>query len=471
MNTRSIFLIPLALAVAGCEPEAASVETRAPSSQTFREAVEAVIPAVVYIQVEARPVSLSGMMPPIPGIPEPMPGHPPLPDAPPLPEAPPDLGPSIGAGSGVIVSPSGYILTSDHVIQQASRVRVTLHDRRQFEAEVVARDPSTDVAVLRIEANNLPVATMGDSETLALGDWVLALGSPLGLQFSVTAGVVSAVGRAIGILSSSMDGEVRTAPLEHFIQTDAAINPGNSGGPLVNLEGQVVGINTAIASPTGFFSGYGFAVPINLARRVAAQLIEFGEVRRAFLGVVLGTVGPADAVAFQLESTQGAAILSVEPGSPAAEAGLELGDVIVGVGDEEVGTVSDLQAILAGLEPGSTAELRVIRYGEAMTIPVRLGMIRSGVRPDPPEPEGPARVGFAIAERGGQLIVAGVQPYSAAARSGIRTGQVILQVNRNTVRTVDDFTSAVRAARENVLSIVVDDPQIGRTIINYELRP
>src|SRR5690606_28450945 len=155
-------------------------------------------------------------------------------------------------------SEDGYILTSDHVVQQADRVTVLLHDRRQFEARVVARDPSTDIAVVKIDASDLPVARLGDSDVLELGDWVLALGSPLGLQFSVTAGVVSAVGRAIGIL----DGNSSSAPLEHFIQTDAAINPGNSGGPLVNLRGEVVGINTAIASPTGFFSGYGFAVPI-----------------------------------------------------------------------------------------------------------------------------------------------------------------------------------------------------------------
>src|SRR5690606_39264239 len=210
--------------------------------------------------------------------------------------------------------------------------------------------------------------------------------------FSVTAGVVSAVGRAIGIL----DGNSSSAPLEHFIQTDAAINPGNSGGPLVNLRGEVVGINTAIASPTGFFSGYGVAVPINLARLFAMQLIEHGEVRRAYLGLVLNDVGPADVKVYGLEAAQGAEVVSIQAISPAAKAGVELGDVIVGIEGEEVQSVSDLQAALAVLEPGTVAVLDVIRYGERRRIPVELGLMRSGIRPEPPPPiPGPPRVGFA----------------------------------------------------------------------------
>src|SRR5690606_18209070 len=188
---------------AGCRDEPEEIAARAPSSQTFHQAVEAVLPSVVYIQVEARPARMGGLF----GL---------------MPEPPPEQSPTEGAGSGIIVSEDGYILTSDHVVQKADRVSVMLHDRRQFEARVVARDPSTDVAVVKIDATGLPVARLGDSDRLRPGDWVLAVGSPLGLQFSVTAGVVSATGRAIGILA----GQQRTAPLEHFIQTDAAINPG-----------------------------------------------------------------------------------------------------------------------------------------------------------------------------------------------------------------------------------------------------
>lgn len=449
-------LIPILFAAVlpiTCRSESEQVAARVPSGQTFRGAVDAVLPAVVYIQVEALPVMGGGFLPPLPGLPE---GH-------------PDLGPSIGSGSGILITSDGYILTSDHVVQQADRVRVTLHDRRRFEARVIARDPSTDVAVVKIEGQGFPVARFGSSDELALGDWVLAVGSPLGLQFSVTAGVVSAVGRAIGILGSAEDGQTRTAPLEHFIQTDAAINPGNSGGPLVNLDGEVVGINTAIASPTGFFSGYGFAVPIDLARRVADQLIRYGYVRRAYLGVVLNDVDPADAKVYGLTTAQGAEVVSVQPDSPAEKAGVRIGDVILGIGGDSVGTVSDLQAALAEIDAGSVAQLDVVRYGERLRIPVRLGMIRSGVRPEPPPPlEGPTRLGFAVSEEGGQVMIAAVRPYSAAARAGLRPGQAILEVNRKGVTTVDDFLQAIRGVKDGVVSLTIRDPRYGAVIVNYE---
>ncbi|HEX6940522.1 MAG TPA: trypsin-like peptidase domain-containing protein [Longimicrobiales bacterium] len=448
IRSRWVRVALAAAPLAGCGPDADEIAARAPSSQMFHQAVEAVLPAVVYIQIEARPVSLQGLF-----------GE--------APEDAPGPSPAEGAGSGIIVSQDGYILTSDHVVQQADRVSVMLHDRRQFEARVVARDPSTDVAVVKIEGQNFPVARLGDSDRLALGDWVLALGSPLGLQFSVTAGVVSATGRAIGILN----GQQRTAPLEHFIQTDAAINPGNSGGPLVNLAGEVVGINTAIASPTGFFAGYGFAVPINLARRVAAQLIEHGYVRRAYLGLLLSNVDAADATVYGLDAAQGAEVVSLEPASPAAKSGIRLGDVIVGIAGRPVATVSDLQAALATLEPGRTVPVDVIRYGRTLRIPVELGLIRSGVKPEPPPVEGPTRVGFVLAVDGGRLIVASVRPYSTAARAGVRQRQIIVAVNRQAVHTIEEFVAAVNRSGRDVVSLEVIDPELGPMIINYELRP
>jgi len=454
-RTTAITVALLALTLAGCRErmEVERAAGRIPSGTTFRSVVDAVLPSVVYIQVEARP-RIAGELPFF---------HPQLPE-----EQMPDLPPALGAGSGVILNRDGYILTSDHVVQEADRVLVRLSDQREFEARVIARDPSTDVAVLKIDAHNLPTARLGDSDALLPGDWVLALGSPLDLRFTVTAGIVSAKGRSIGILDSR--GPAAAAPLEHFIQTDAAINPGNSGGPLVNLAGEVVGINTAIASPTGSYTGYGFAVPINLAKRVAEELIRHGEVRRAFLGVLLADVDAADVKAYNLDAARGAEVVHVQENSPAARAGLRLGDVVTSVAGEEVETVSDLQAKLAALEPTSTTTLEVRRAGRTIEVPVRLGVIRTGIRPAPaPEPDSGVRAGFAIATQGGRPVVAAVRSYSAAARAGLAAGQIILAVNGRDVRTVRDVMEAIARTENGVLSLVVHDPRIrGRMIINFE---
>jgi serine protease Do len=298
---------------------------------------------------------------------------------------------------------------------------------------------------------------------------VLALGSPLGLQFTVTAGIVSGTGRTLGILRQNrVREETQAAPLEHFIQTDAAVNPGNSGGPLVSLGGEVIGINTAIASPTGAFAGYGFAIPSNLASRVADQLIRFGEVRRPYIGVGLDEVTAADAEVYGLEVPEGAEIKYVEEGSPAAGAGLEIGDVIQTVEGVRVRTVGDFQAALAQLDPGTVGQLGVVRFGERLQVPVRLGMIRSGIVPEPePEPEGPTRLGFAVQGRAGAVVVTAVRPLSAAARAGVRPGQVILRVNQREVQSPAGMLEALEAAGRDVVSLIVQDPQIGRTIINY----
>jgi S1-C subfamily serine protease len=395
------------------------------------------------------------------------PGTPPAPGAPLLP---------LGSGSGVFFRDGGYVLTNNHVVQEAERVTVTLHDRRRFEAQVVARDPSTDIAVVRVQGDNLPVARLGVSDSLRLGQWVLALGSPLGLQFTVTAGIVSATGRSIGILAAptreAPGQEIQAAPLEDFIQTDAAINPGNSGGPLVDLAGRVVGINSAIASPTGTFAGYGFAVPIDLARVVADQLIRFGEVRRPYLGVSLDDVEPVDVRVYSLPSPAGAEVVRVEPGSPAARAGVTLGDVIVQLGATRVATVAELQAALARLQPEAATTLRVVRYGKEVTVNVTPGVVRSGTRPQPrPTTDAPTRAGLQLAERGGRVVVAGVDPYSAAARAGVRPGQTIVTANGRAIGSAGQLVEAVRSASNGALSLVVEDPQLGRVIINFELRP
>ena len=381
----------------------------------------------------------------------------------------------LGSGSGVFFREGGYILTNNHVVQEAERVTVTLYDHRTFEAQVVARDPSTDIAVVRVQGDKLPVARLGDSDSLRLGQWVLALGSPLGLQFSVTAGIVSATGRSIGSLAGSARGDGaapnQAAPLEDYIQTDAAINPGNSGGPLVDLDGRVIGINSAIASPTGTFAGYGFAVPIDLARVVADQLIRFGEVRRPFLGVALDDVDPVDVRVYSLPSPTGAEVIRVEPQSPAARAGIRLGDVIIRIGDTPVATVAELQAALARMEPERPVRLRLYRGGKETEVSLTPGIVRSGTRPRPvAAAEGPARAGLQVAQQGGRVVIGGVQPYSTAARAGVRAGQVIVSANGREISTVDQLADVVRNASNRALSLIVDDPQAGRMIINYELQ-
>jgi serine protease Do len=457
----SVLLTTTLVLLAGCRDETArdrlpgtpaAARGGAPSSETFGAVVDAVLPAIVFIQAEARPAVTQRPM--FPGMQQP----------------PGELLP-VGAGSGVIYTPDGLILTNNHVVQQADRVTVMLYDRRQFEAEVVARDPSTDVAVVRIEGEGFPAARLGDSDGVRLGDWVLALGSPLGLEFTVTAGIISATGRSLGILGRGMREDPQAAPLEHFIQTDAAINPGNSGGPLVNLAGEVIGINTAIASPTGAFAGYGFAIPSNLARVVADQLVQFGVVRRPFLGVSLDNITAADAQVYGLATAEGAEVRRIEPGSPAEQAGMQLGDVVLAVGDVPVASVGDLQVALAQLPPGSTAQLRVVRFGEEVRLSVRLGEIRTGVVPERrPEPaEGPGRLGFAVVEQGGAVVVVGVRSFSAAARAGVRPRQRIVEVNRRPVASAAQVEAAVRDAGRDVVSLIVEDPQVGRIIINYRM--
>lgn len=360
-----------ALLLAACSPSPDGVDARPAAASHvpdagFRNVVADVLPAIVFIQAEtAPPAGIEYLMPH---------GHP-------LQEEPL----MVGIGSGVLYTADGYILTNNHVVQDAERVMVVLHDRRYLDARVVGRDPSTEVAVVKIEGNGFPTARLGDSDAIGIGDWALAMGSPLGLQFTVTAGIISGIGRDLGILRAQPGANAgQTAPLEHFIQTDAALSPGNSGGPLLNANGEVIGINTAVAGAQGGPSGYGFAIPSNLARHVADQLVRHGEVQRSYLGVMLRNVTPEMARAHALERVEGAAIHELEHGGPAHRAGARQDDVIVGIGDHRVRTVSDLQARLAQLEPGSTLALRVIRDGRETDVDVELGVVRTTGQPAVP---------------------------------------------------------------------------------------
>jgi serine protease Do len=376
-----------------------------------------------------------------------------------------------GAGSGFVVSRDGYILTNAHVVDGADKVTVRLLDRREFTARVVGTDPSTDVAVLKIDATGLTPAPLGDSDAARVGEWVLAVGNPLGerLTFTVTSGIISAKGRALDLPNSS------ARSIQDFIQTDAAINPGNSGGPLVNVRGEVIGINTAIASPTGSYAGYGFAVPIGLARQVMDQLVKSGRVERAALGIAVRDASAEDAAYVGLPAPRGVLVQDLEPSSPARRGGLQPGDVIVAVDGTPVDYVSQLQERVAFRKPGEVVALEVARKGGARaTVRVTLQAVADGApaaaRADAAdEPEGadkaPVRgLGIRVApldeaaaqqlalpaEARGGVLVAGVDEGSpAAGRLAAGTGgpDVITAVEGAAVRTPDELRAALGRVR------------------------
>lgn len=273
--------------------------------------------------------------------------------------------PRVGTGSGVIISEDGYIVTNNHVVANAEDIDVTLYDNRSFKATVIGTDPSTDLALIKIEAADLPTLAFQDSETVKVGEWVLAVGNPFNLTSTITAGIVSAKARNINILREQF-------AVESFIQTDAAINPGNSGGALVNLRGGLIGINTAIASPTGAYSGYGFAVPSNIVQKVVEDLLEYGTVQRGVLGVMIRNVDGSLAREKGLEVSQGAYVDSLLANSAAGEAGIRPGDVIVAVDGKAVRNTSKLQELIAQRRPGDEVRITVSRDGREQTIPVTL---------------------------------------------------------------------------------------------------
>ena len=273
--------------------------------------------------------------------------------------------PARGTGSGVILSNKGYIVTNNHVINGATSVEVVLHDKRKFTAQVIGTDPSTDLAVIKIEGEQLPVIDLADSDAAKVGEWVLAVGNPFELTSTVTAGIVSAKGRNINILEGKRS-------IESFIQTDAAVNPGNSGGALVNTKGQLLGINTAIATPTGTYAGYSFAVPINLVKKVVQDLIDFGQVKRGFLGIMIQEVDADLARVEGLTVSQGVFVNDLVPNGGAAEAGVKIGDVIVGVNGQKIRNVPELQEKIASRNPGEAVNLTVIRERQSQDLVVKL---------------------------------------------------------------------------------------------------
>ncbi|HEV8318932.1 MAG TPA: Do family serine endopeptidase [Vicinamibacterales bacterium] len=322
----------------------------------FASVAEHVKPAVVFIRAERRERVTNRRLPP---------GFEDFFQVPRRPQI------EQGSGSGFIVSQDGYILTNNHVVQGADRVTVRLYDNREFSAKTIGTDPTTDVAVIKIQTTGLPTVRLGDADSTKIGNFVLAIGNPLGenFTFTVTAGIVSAKGRLLAGLNQS-----RYA-IQDFIQTDAAINPGNSGGPLVNVRGEVIGINAAIASETGYYAGYGFAIPINLARTVMSQLIATGHVQRAVMGISIQPVRPEDAENARLPEIRGVVVSDFTPpdDSPAKRAGVQEGDIIVAVDGQPIESIAQLQQRVGFKKPGETVQVTVVRQGGVRrTIPVRL---------------------------------------------------------------------------------------------------
>src|SRR6266568_4008368 len=355
-----------------------------------------------------------------------------------------------GSGSGFIVSADGYILTNNHVVAGADKVTVKLYDKREFTAKVVGTDPNTDVAVIKIETRGLPTAQFGNSDSTRVGEWALAIGNPLGeaFAFTVTAGIVSAKGRLLQGLQQS-----RYA-IQDFIQTDAAINPGNSGGPLVNIRGQVIGINSAIASETGLSAGYGFAIPINLARTVMDQLVKTGHVERAVMGIGITDADENDAAAVGLKQITGVGVRSyTDDNSPAKKAGIELGDVIVALDGQPIDNTPQLQQKVAFKKPGESVEITVLRQGakpkgEASTKEEMLGV---SVQPLTQDDAQNPRLKPVI-DRGGGLVITDVAPDGPAyqrLRSADDPGgpDIIVAVNNVTTRTRAALREALRKVK------------------------
>lgn len=367
-----------------------------------------------------------------------------------------------GLGSGVIVSSDGIIITNNHVVEGADNIKVRLIDEKEYPAEIKGVDPRTDLAVLKIDAKNLPFLKFGDSDKARVGEWVLAIGSPLSpeLAHTVTSGIISAKGRS-GLFDSGK--------YEDFIQTDAAINPGNSGGALVNLQGELIGINTAIASRTGGFMGIGFAIPSNLANKVMTDILQKGKVVRAWLGVVIQDVNNEIANALNLKTPSGALVSSVQENSPAEKAGLKSEDVIIRFNGKPVKNSRELSAMVAATDPKTEVTLIILRDGKEKEIKVKLEerpedqQVTTQVQPKAVE-----KIGLEVSDITTELVqryqlkvkkdavvITSVEPNSVAAQSGLRVGDIILKINRKDVKSVSDYNK------------LIGDVKAGDTVLFY----
>ncbi|HEX2695796.1 MAG TPA: DegQ family serine endoprotease, partial [Acidobacteriota bacterium] len=367
---------------------------------------------------------------------------------------------SMVQGTGFFITADGYILTNNHIAEDSTKNTITTLQGNDYEAKVVGTDPKTDLALLKIEAKDLPFATLGDSALVKVGEWVLAIGNPLGMEHTVTAGIVSAKGRQLGV-------GMNVPTYQDFIQTDAAINRGNSGGPLVNMRGEVIGINSNILSPTGGNIGIGFAIPSNMARKIIAQLKDKGKVTRGRLGVVMQDVTDGMRKQFGIKAAKGAIVTTIEPDGPAEKAGFKQYDVIVEINGQPIEDSNDLKFKIADMEPGKKITVKVIRDGKEITLmptieemepEVEKGQATSadkdvGLSLAPMTPSLARRYGYRTTEG---LLVTEVRNYSEADKAGLATGDIILEANRQKVATVREFEGILKktASGEEVILLV-----------------
>lgn len=382
--------------------------------------------------------------------------------------------PQMASGSGVIVTPDGYIITNNHVVENASKIDIILPDNRSYVAKVVGTDPNTDLALVKVDAKNLPVVKLGNSDNVQVGEWVLAVGYPFTLQSTVTAGIVSAKGRSIGILGESGPrrnrGQVEeptvNAAIESFIQTDAAINRGNSGGALVNTQGELIGINAAIASQSGSYEGYGFAIPINLAKKIMDDFIKFGEVKRGFVGVTFNQLDASRAKELGVSQISGLYVNEVVEGGGAQAAGLKKGDIITKVDGIKVQNSSDLQEKVGRLRPGDKVQLGYVRDGSERTASVTL----KGESSVKIASNNSVEANAIMSALGGNfatmtaaqkqrfklnsgVIVAGARPGGLLYENSITKGTIITQINGKAVNKIEDIEAAVVASKNNMMRI------------------
>jgi serine protease Do len=413
------------------------------------------------------------------------------------PEPRPD---QVAGGSGFIVSDDGYILTNNHVVTDATSLTVFLQDRRSFPATLVGQDPFTDVAVIKIEGNDLTKLHFGDSEQLRVGEWIVAIGNPgfggtsSPLDYTVTVGIVSAIGRPLQLLQRELAQDEETAnnrgfAIEDFIQTDAVINPGNSGGPMVNLKGQVVGINSAIASRTGFYQGYGFAIPIDLARRVMEDLVDYGAVRRAWLGVAMRPIDALSAESYGLPSVSGVELTTITGDSPAEEYGLQPYDVITEVDDVPIGRVGQLQQNIAMKRPGDAINVKIYRENRPMDVSVVLGEAPLQPRTETAASTGPVReermddkLGLAIEDMNSEsasvfgyeeasgALISRVEVNGPAARRGVTPGWKVIEINRQPISDAEDAYAVLQGLNQGeIVTLHLSAPTDARQIVHIRV--
>lgn len=445
-------------------------------SRAFEYVASAVTPSLVNIKASTKIKKTNNNIPNLP---------PNMPDAfrefferfgESMPNSPYDNTPRRGMGSGVLIDANGHILTNNHVIEGADEVVVQLNDGRAVDAKIIGSDPRTDLAVIKIEADNIKPAKLGDSDNLKIGEWVVAAGAPFGLDNTITAGIVSAKGRSI------MGGSA----YEDFIQTDAAINPGNSGGPLANLDGEVIGINTAIFSRTGGYMGIGFAIPINLAKTVMKSLIEEGKVTRGWLGVVIQELTEDLAKTFNYPSTKGALVAEVGEGSPAEKSGIVQGDILVALNGRKINEVNDLRNMVAAEKPGTRVTIEYIRQGRSETTTVKLDELPANLdnMQNPltaPEEPTSSILGLRLekltpeiknqirARTSNGLLVKTVEPDSPAAKANIQAGDIIHTVGSKKINSISDLEKAIDAGSlKTGIRMIVETRGMDRFVVVRE---